>query len=403
MFAAKLSNEAEKSNQKVAGGRLDELISRYEDPIKALVHRTLEEYVEKAFAEFMGERIGTVLPRESDGRPVRDYRNGSRTVKQVMIDTLALQDFRVPRNRAGGFHPAHILQRSRRIAGRFAELALNLYVNGVSTRKVRRSFERTGITISGLSKSTVSEISKDLLKEYLAWINRPIVGRYKYLQADGVHVTVRKSRGYKQCVMIVIGIREDGHKEVLYFTLGSESTRNFEEVLQNMVRRGLDLSTVELVTIDGARGPINAVERHFGRDRLQRCVVHKTRNVLDKAPKVLKDEIKAKLCRLWYQSSRLEAQEYARRLREEYQAMAPKAMDCLFEDMDDLLRFYELPEPHRKTISNTNLIERVMREVRRRVKVMDSIDGENGLYAITMGTIREQNERWSHKSHWKKS
>src|SRR5512145_2291776 len=108
MFFERLLNEAEKSNQKVSCDRLTELISRYEEPVKAIVHRTLEEYVERAFIEFMGDRIGTEQLRETDGKPVMDYRNGSRTVKQVMVDTLALQDFRIPRNRAGGFKTEQI-------------------------------------------------------------------------------------------------------------------------------------------------------------------------------------------------------------------------------------------------------------------------------------------------------
>jgi transposase-like protein len=392
----------EDCNQKSIPSRLEELIALYEEPIRAIVHRTLEEYVERSFKEFMEGKIGTVVPRASDGKPVAEYRNGNREVKQAIIDTLVLKSFRIPRSRAGGFHPA-ILKKLKRRAGTLAELARELYVNGVSTRKVRRSFEKVGIRISGLSKSTVSDITKDLLKEYMRWINRPIREKYAYLQVDSVYLTVRKSSLRKPGTLMVVGITNEGQKEVLHFTLGTESERNFDEVLQNLIRRGLHTDSVKLVIADGAKGPINSIVSHFGRDKLQRCTVHKTRNVLDKCPKNLRDELKAKLGRLWNQASRLEAEWYIERLVEEYGEVARRSIECLLEDREDLLRYYGMPASHWKTVRNTNLIERVNHEVRRRTKVMCTIDSEKGCYGILMGIVREQNERWGKRSHWRKS
>ena len=389
-------------NQKTDKSRFEELMTSYEDPVRATVHRLLEEYVEKAFSEFMEGRTAAVVSRASDGKPTMDYRNGFRDIKQVPIDTMLLQGFRVPRNRAGGFRP-DILPRMKRRAGRLASLALELFVHGMGTRRVRRAFERVGVKVSGLSKSTVSEISKDLLKEYLTWINRPITRRFEYLQVDGVYVTIRKSSPRKAGTIMVIGITGDGHKEVLHFTLGTESEKHFDEVLQSLMSRGLDVKQVKLVTADGDKGPINSIVSHLGRDKLQRCVLHKTRNILEKCPKNIHDELKAKLSRLWNQSSRLNAERYIEKLRDEYEAIAPRSMECLLEDKEDLLRFFGLPDRHWKTIRCTNLIERVIHEVRRRTKVMETIDSEMGCYGIVMGVVREQNERWSKRSHWRKS
>lgn len=392
----------ENCNQNSKPSRLEELIACYEEPIRAIVHRALEEYVEGSFREFMEGRIGAVVPRATDGKQVVEYRNGTREVKQAIIDTLVLKGFRIPRNRAGGFRPA-ILKKLKRRAGTLAELARELYVNGVSTRKVRRSFEKIGIRISGLSKSTVSDITKDLLKEYIRWINRPIREQYAYLQVDSVYLTIRKSSLRKPGTLMVVGITNGGQKEVLHFTLGSESERNFDEVLQNLIRRGLSTDAVKLVIADGAKGPINSIVSHFGREKLQRCTVHKTRNVLDKCPRNLHEELKAKLGRLWNQASRLEAEQYLERLGEEYGEIARRSIECLLEDREDLLRYYGMPSPHWKTVRNTNLIERVNHEVRRRTKVMCTIDSEKGCYGILMGIVREQNERWGKRSHWRKS
>jgi transposase-like protein len=377
-------------------------MAHYQDPVRATVHRLLEEYVEQAFNEFMNGRTGVMVRRETDGKVLKDYRNGYREIKQITVDTLALQGFRLARNRAGGFR-VEILSRMNRRAGKLAALALELFVHGLGTRRVRRAFERAGVKVSGLSKSTVSEITRDLLKEYLCWINRPITRPFAYLQVDGVYLTLRKSSVRKAGTLMVVGITEDGHKEVLHFTLGSESEKHFDEVLQSLITRGLAIDKVKLVTADGAKGPINSLVSHFGRDKLQRCVVHKTRNIIEKAPRNIQDELKAKIGRLWNQSSRLGAEQYLEKLKTEYEAIAPRALACLLEDKEDLLRYFGLPDRHWKTIRCTNLIERVIHEVRRRTKVMETIDSEMGCYGIVMGVVREQNERWSTRSHWRKS
>jgi len=386
--------------EKTEESRFFELVKQYEDPVKATVHRVLEQYTETAFEEFMHGRAGQIVRRESDGLEIKDYRNGSRIIGQLPVDTMILNQFRMPRNRAGGFKSG-IVEKFRRRAGKISALALELFVNGVSTRKVRRAFERIGMKVSGLSKSTVSNISKELVKEYTEWINRPLKMKFEYLQTDAVYLTTRKFRGYKIGTLMIIGISADGGKEVLYFTLGSESEKNIDEMIQNLIRRGLDTAGVKLITADGSKGPINSIVSNFGKEKLQRCTVHKTRNVLDKCPKNLHDELKARLNRLWNQSSRLEAEQYLVKLVEEYEKTASKSIDCLLEDKEDLLRYFEFPESHRKTIRNTNLIERVIHEVRRRTKVMGSLGNEFSCYGITMGIVREQNERWSKRSHWR--
>lgn len=125
------------------------MVQQYEDPVKALVHKLLEEYVEQSFQEFMGDRIGQIIERESDGKAIKDYRKGYHQVNQAVVDSLVMDNFRILRNRAGGFK-TNIFAKLGRRAGIFAQLAKELYVDGVSTRNVRRSFDKTGMKISGL-------------------------------------------------------------------------------------------------------------------------------------------------------------------------------------------------------------------------------------------------------------
>ena len=114
------------------------------------------------------------------------------------------------------------------------------------------------------------------------------------------------------------------------------------------------------------------------------------------------DELKAKLQRLWNMPTRLEAEKFLEVIKNEYWNIARNSIECLLVDKEDLFRYFDFDENHRKTIRNTNLIERVIRETIRRTKVMDTLDNEYGVYGILMRVIREQNERWTYKSHWKK-
>jgi len=399
---AQQTNTPEEIKHNGEPSRLEILIQQYEEPIRGIVHHLLENFVQEEFDRFIGPRIGQLTERETDAQAVRDYRNGDRIVKQLPVDTMILHDFRIPRNRAGGFR-SEVLNRSRRRAGKLAELAKEMFVHGLGMRRVRRAFERVGVKVSGLSRSSVNRIAKELMDEYLKWSNRKITGRFQYIQADAVYIKIRRKTLQKPGTLIFVGIRPDGKKEVLHFTLGTESERCFDEALQSLLRRGLDPAKVDLITLDGAAGPLKSSANIFGADRIQRCTVHKTRNIIEKTPLALRDELKAKLERLWNQSSKLEAVQFLDSLVKEYEKLAPNAMTCLAEDRDSLLRFLDFPASHRMTIRTTNLIERVIREVRRRTKVMDTLDNEYGAYRIVMGVVREQNERWTKKSHWKKN
>lgn len=387
-------------NPKKPETRFEELLSQYDSEVKALVHAYLEKTVEEKFQEFMGPRIGTEQKLQS-GQTITDYRNGYRYIKQLLADTLVLKNFQMPRNRAGGFFP-EMLKQGERYAGIFAQLAQEIIVNGVSTRRTRRAFERAGIKLSGISKSSVSRHLHDLRKDYLAWVNRKFTDEFVYLQIDGAYFKLRKDSNNKVGTLIVTGVTEAGKKEVLYFTQGNESEINVDEIFQNLIRRGLNPEKVRLITTDGAKGPIAAINNIFPK-KLQRCVVHKSWNLLGHTPKALRGEFKAKLNRLWNQSSRVDAERFLASLVEEYKLSNPAAIKNLLADKDDLFRFFDFPESHRKTIRSTNLVERVIRETKRRVKAMDIIQDSDSHFKYLFGVIREQNHRWESRSFWRNS
>ncbi|MCX8124567.1 MAG: transposase [Spirochaetes bacterium] len=115
------------------------MVQQYEDPIKAIVHRTLEVYIEEAFEEFIGDTIRKAMLRAGDNKIVKEYRNGYRYLKHGIVGTLALTHILVPRNRAGGFKLA-ILTRMQQQIDTIALLISSLYINGISVRKILVQF-----------------------------------------------------------------------------------------------------------------------------------------------------------------------------------------------------------------------------------------------------------------------
>lgn len=392
--------EIDNSNLKnLEESRFNKLVTHYGNEVKAVVHSLLEQYTNDAFIEFMEGRTGIEVPRESDGKIIIDYRNGFREVKQLMVDTMSLQNFQVPRNRAGGFkHP--ILQRMSNRAGKFANLAKELFINGVSTRKVRRAFEKAGVKISGLSKSSVDRITRELMTEYMAWVNRPLKKTFDYLFIDALYIKARENGGVRAGTIVFVGMGSDGYKETLHFTLGSEKEVNFSEALQFMAKRGLNLKAIKSVIVDGAGGLLNSIIDNFGDYKIQRCTVHKMENILNCCPKNLRPELKAKLNRLWNQSSKIDARRFYKQICDEYSLIAEKAIECLTKDIDSLLKFYDFPESHWKAIRTTNIIERLNREIKRRTKPMGILDTKDGIFRIVMGVIREYQTTWDSRCHW---
>jgi len=379
--------------------RFFKLVTQYGDEIKAVVHSLLEQYTIEAFNEFMDGRSGKDVIRDSDGKIVTDYRNGFREVKNLMVDTMSLQNFQIPRNRAGGFrHP--ILHRMTYRAGKWANLAKELFINGVSTRKVRRAFQKAGIKISGLSKSSVDRITRGLMQEYLSWVNRPITKSFDYLFIDALYIKARENGCNRVGTIVFVGMGNDGYKETLHFTLGSEKEINFSEALQFMAKRGLNFDAVKSVVVDGSGGLINSISDNFGASKIQRCTVHKMENILKCCPKNLRPELKAKLNRLWNQASKIDAVRFYKQIIDEYSAIAKNSMECLSKDIDSLLKFYDFPESHWKAIRSTNIIERLNKEIKRRTKVMGILDTKEGIFRIVMGVIRNYQDNWDSRCHW---
>jgi transposase-like protein len=240
-----------------------------------------------------------------------------------------------------------------------------LYLKGISTS----AFEQVLSHIVGekveLSANTVVRLKEKWEKEYATWAQRDLRGkRYIYFWADGVYFNVRLEGG-RNCILVVMGVTEDGRKELVAVADGMrESELSWQELLLDLRKRGLEEGPF-LAIGDGALGFWNALCKVYPETRQQRCWVHKTANVLDKLPKAVQREAKHLIHQIYLAESKEEALTAFARFEEQY-ARFEKAVNCLVKDKEETLAFYDFPREHWKHIRSTNPIESAFSTVRLR-------------------------------------
>ena len=215
----------------------------------------------------------------------------------------------------------------------------------------------------------------------------------EYLFLDAVYESLRKQGGGKEGLLCAWAICADGRKVMLHLALGNkESYENWLEFLRNMVKRGL--RTPVLGTTDGAPGLIRAFEEVFPKSLRQRCLSHKTRNVLDKIPDSARAEVKGMVQAAYYAPNQEVARMMAAKVLETYQDPYPSAMKSFQDDFEACIAHLCCPAVHHKRIRTTNLLERSFLEGRRRTKVIPRFFTEKSCLKLVFATLWRASQRW---------
>lgn len=317
-----------------------------------------------------------------------DRRNGS--YRRHLLTELGEIELAVPRTRR--FAPIAVLRAYARRAEQLDRMILACFVLGLSTRKVGEAL----LPILGrpISPATVSTVAKQLDAVVAAFHARPLNGRYRVLMLDGVVLARKTGAGaIRRPVLVALGLRADGKKEVIDFRLAqSESAAEWERFLGDLIRRGLDADRLEMICIDGGSGLSAALPTALPGIPVQRCWAHKMRNVLGKVRQADQSAVKADLQAVINAKTLPQARSAARRFADHWQADYPKAVACLRDDLDELLtcwRYKSLAE--RKKVRTTNAIERRFREVRRRTRPMGVFADRTSMDRILFAVFNHEN------------
>ena len=288
-----------------------------------------------------------------------------------------------------------ILPAYARRSPKVTEVLPILYLRGLSTGDFRPALEGLlGEDASGLSASTISRLCKEWESHHERFRKRLLsFSRYAYLFVDGVHVSVRLGEDDKLCLLVVIGVREDGTKELLAVEDGyRESTDSWAGVLRDLKRRGLN--EPKLVIGDGALGTWAALRDVFPEAGEQRCWVHKTANVLDCLPKRLQPRAKGMLHEIIEAPTRADARRALELFREEFGAKYPKALAKLDDDWKQLTAFYDFPAEHWRHLRTTNPIESSFATVKLRTRVTKGAGSKSAALAMAYKLLDAAEQRW---------
>lgn len=268
-----------------------------------------------------------------------------------------------------------------------------LYLKGVSSDDMSEALAALTGQQASLSPNTLGRLKQQWQDEHQAWCQRRLDDRrYVYLWADGVYFNVRGD-DHRQCLLVVIGVRDDGKKELLAVDSGyRESESSWYELFQDLHDRGLQ--PPQLIIADGMAGLWKAVQQVFPKTDHQRCWVHKTANVLNKVPKTMQTKVKRDLQNIWMAESRDDADDAFDRTLNKYEAKYPKAMHCLQKDRHALLAFYRYPAKHWQHIRTTNPIESTFATVRLRTDQTRNCVSSNTILAMVFKLVQSAEKRW---------
>jgi len=356
-----------------------------DDGLAKLVERVLNQVLEAQVTE----QLGAEPYERTDAR--QGYRNGHRVREmRTRVGTLELE---VPRVRNGHFS-TELFSRYQRSEQALVLALMEMVINGVSTRKVRRITEE--LCGTSFSKSTVSALCSRLDPIVRAWNERDLGDvEYPFVIVDALVLKVRKGgRVVSQSALIAVGVNEEGYREILGLRIGdSESEDSWSEFFGWLVDRGL--KGVDLVVSDDHRGLVKAALRHFQGASWQRCQVHLLRNILDACPKALRPELKARLRLVFDAPDITTARRLLDDLLSDYQDSAPRAIERLEEGFDDAMAVMALPEPYRRRLRTTNVLERLNQEIRRRERVIRIFPNVDSAMRLLGAVLMEQHEAWS--------
>ena len=352
------------------------LLAALDDEVHAYLQR--ERYQRQA--EFRGYRNGTTPRRLTLG-------SGT-----VPLDVPRVRD--IPANQAP--FESKILRKYQRRSDTIDETFLRLFIEGLATRDFEPALRLLAGADAPLSPSTISRLTQQFRTAYVAFDRQDLRGRkFVYVWADGIYLKAGLGTE-KACLLVLIGADTEGQKHLLALREGyRESAESWGELLKDCRRRGLNEPACWIA--DGALGLWAAVNEQSPRSAQQRCTNHKTMNVIDKLPRAEQPEALTRVRAIWQAESESAARKLAAAVIHDFrQAGYDRAAECLADDLDRCLTFYQFPEPHWSHLRTTNVIESPFAGVRLRTNAAKRFKKtRSGVYLVHQVLVRLA-QTWRH-------
>jgi transposase-like protein len=366
----------------------DKIRSHVDEVVRQTVEQTLNGLLEAEADELCGAKRYARSPERLDTRAGHYDRQLQTKAGEVTLN--------VPRLRSLPFE-TQIIERYRRRESSVEEALVEMYLAGVSVRRVEDITEALWGT--RVSPSAVSELNQKIYAQIEAWRNRPIEGRHAYVYLDGIWLKRSWGGEVKNvAVLVAIGVREDGYREILGVAEGlKEDTESWRSFLRHLKQRGLN--GVRLIVSDKCLGLVEAVGEFYPEAGWQRCMVHWYRNVMSVVPKGKVKEVVAMLKAIHAQEDRQAARGKAQAVVEKLEAMRlAQAATIVRTGVDETLSYMTFPREHWTRIRTNNVLERIMREIRRRTRVVGNFpDGKSAVMLVAARLRHIAGTKWGRR------
>src|SRR5215212_9763536 len=317
-----------------------------------------------------------------------NYRNGYRD--RTFDTRLGPLNLKIPKLRTGSYFPAFL--EARKTAERaLVAVIQEAWVAGVSTRRVDDLVQAMGL--SGISKSQVSKLCKDIDERVTAFLERPIEGEWPYLWLDATYLKVREGgRIVSVAAIIAVAVSTDGRREIVGLGIGpSEAEPFWSSFVKGLVKRGL--KGVKLVISDAHDGLRHAITRGLSAT-WQRCRVHWMRNALAHVPKGQHTMVAAAIRQAFLQPDATAAHQTGRHVADQLRPRWPKLAALMDDSEHDVLAYMTFSAQHRTKLHSTNPLERLNKEVKRRADVVGIFPNEASITRLIGAVLLEQNDEW---------
>lgn len=366
------------------------------DHLGEIVRGTVQETLNALLDEEADRLCNAKKYERTEGR--KDTRAG--TYSRKLHTKAGEVEIRVPKLRVLPFETA-IIERYRRREASVEEALVEMYLAGVSVRRVEDITE--ALWGSKVSPGTVSNLNAKIYKTIEVWRKRRIEGEHPYVYVDGI--SLKRSWGGEVrnvSVLVAIGVNKEGYREILGVAEGAkEDKASWSAFLRYLKERGL--KGVELIISDKSLGLVESLGEFYGKARWQRCIVHYYRNVFTKVPKAKIKEVVAMLKAIHAQEDRKEALKKAAQVVKKLETMKLKgAAEIVREGIAETLSYYGFPREHWRRIRTNNPLERIMREIRRRTRVVGSFpDGNSALMLVAARLRHIAGTKWGMRKYLK--
>ena len=386
----KVLHDPDTSNETAGGSMLDEIVrDGARQMLAAALQAEVAAYIE-AFADQLDENGHRLVVRNGFHEP-REVTTaaGAVPVRQPRVNDKRTDEVTGKRKRFA----SAILPAWARKSPKVAEVLPLLYLHGLSSGDFGPALEQFLGSGAGLSASTITRLTAQWQDEAVAFNKRSLAATdYVYVWVDGIHLKVRLEQD-KVCLLVMIGVRADGTKELVALDDGHrESTESWADLLRSCKRRGMRAPV--LAVGDGALGFWAAVRTVFPDTKEQRCWFHKIANVLNALPKSAQPGAKTALAEIWNAEDKDHAKKAAKAFAADYGAKWPKAVAKITDDLDVLLAFYDYPAEHWVHLRTTNPIESTFATVRLRQRVTKGPGSRAAGVAMAFKLIESARARW---------